>query len=282
MRPEKDTHPSQDGAPTTSPLARVTPTILIILMMTLAASPITDAIVTGPSSSAIVFATLFATLFVTTFTFPYVALGILAVGGALYVAIAPVSSRRRGIGVLIFGVLALWIVFTFAPPDSLSTLMQRLTTTQGEDNFRGSMQSAGWAIAGEYPFGVGLGQFSVVILQHGSFGALADLAHHRYLLTALVAEVRIFGTVGVFLMLAFILGAGVRRSLRQGYPPTLGVSMAIAGFAIQGFVDYLFYETASLVAFALILGLVAPSINGQTRPRSTVNLSLASSKRGTF
>lgn len=189
------------------------------------------------------------------------------IGGFAFLSLATLRSAKRWPVVAALGLLMVALAIAVAPSDSLATLTGRLTTAQGEDSYRGSLQVAGLAAVIREPLGLGLGEFEGYLRAEGGLGALAVLAHPHFLLLAVAVEVGVIGAVGFAMVVLGALAGWLRCEWRVGgaFTPDLGAAMALSGIVAQGAVDYFFYETASMVAFAVVL---AATVSRAWRGRS--------------
>lgn len=178
-------------------------------------------------------------------------------GGLLILAIVSGRSARSFSLASIFVVVVALGVILFSPGQSLDALFGRLTTQQGEDFYRTSLQAAGAEVISREPWGIGLGSFESYLYDNGGLGALVPLAHPHNLFLAVAVEAGLIGLTGFAILCAGAALSSVRLARRQApsWPVGVGGALATGGVIAQGFVDYFFYESASMVAVVVVLSL---------------------------
>ncbi|MBY6322224.1 MULTISPECIES: O-antigen ligase family protein [Nocardiaceae] len=199
---------------------------------------------------------------------------ILFVAIALLVALAvlAVKSPGRSLSLLAISSIGVLAVYLFTPPRVLEEFTLRFIQDQGGDVYRSSLQRAGWNLLVENPFGLGFGGF-VEALRSDSSRAYVALAHPHRLWTELGLELGWIGLVAICVLIGIALGRSLRTSLKQLNMSDLIAGACLAGFAVQGWVDYFFFETSNLVGFVFILAasLVGPlkRVAPRSRTRDT-------------
>jgi hypothetical protein len=176
---------------------------------------------------------------------------LIAAGVGIIIVLVKLGDRPlRLIGALLIAVSTGALLVSVLPRDSVMEFAERFITAQGGDALRQSLQLGGAALASDHPLGVGFGNFSTFVSQ-GTIVASQALAHSHNTFIQMTLDTGWLGGVG-FLVL---VGAAVVSGLTsRQYPIASVFAAALGGALVQLTQDFFFFETASLIFFALIVG----------------------------
>jgi hypothetical protein len=186
--------------------------------------------------------------------------------------------RVRTFGTLVGSGLAMvsacFLAYVLTPTAIREELLQRFAQDQGGDYARSWLQQAGLRILLENPWGIGFGNFREFATNGGAMAGRLILAHSHSLYIQIGLDYGWLGWAGFLTLVVYAVTRGLLRArIAECVGYSAGFVAALCGFMAQAVHDYFFFETASLVAFAvLVLGSLAPALTGDCRsdtPNST-------------
>jgi len=205
--------------------------------------------------------------------------GFLALGCGWLLLLA--FNVRRG-PVFVRGVIILLIfagaAYIAAPRSDLVKLEQRLSgahgSVRGEDQTRFALQKVGERALGEYPAGLGYGNFSNYLRANVRSEKIHIAFFHAHETPVQIGlDAGWLGLAGFLILWGWPIGLVIARG--SGGLSTVRASAcaaALGGLMAQGLFDYLFYEIAFLAFFAALVwgtwhALSVDSLRVKTRPR---------------
>jgi hypothetical protein len=154
------------------------------------------------------------------------------------------------------------VAWTLTPTATATEFLDRFLQEQGGDQLRWLLQAAGRGLLAHTPQGIGFGGFRAAAA-HGaiSVGTLV-LAHCHELFVQIGLDSGWLGLAGFVLLAAYAVLRGAWGAWTgQSSPYAVGFTGALLGVLLQGLNDYFFFETASVIAFALVvLGALAGNV----------------------
>ena len=177
-----------------------------------------------------------------------------AAAGLLFLLILHTRRPSALIGVLMIGAVVVGGAWAVTPAPSRTAFVERLTSDQGGDTTRRTLQESGLQAATDMPFGLGFGNFPDYLERYDRSPEVSlPFFHAHRTPTQLALDAGWVGFVGFFLLLLTPLWLMLRR-VCSGPVDSVGIgfSAALVVFLVQGWNDYLFHETA-FVVLALVL-----------------------------
>jgi hypothetical protein len=178
-------------------------------------------------------------------------------------ALLAIALTTAGVGLITY----------LAVPDNVWTeLADRFSQEPGGDLTRRTLQHAGRELMTSTPVGIGFGNFRDVVTGSGVAVGRTILAHCHELYVQIGLDLGWLGLAGFLLLVLGALSVGVRTAWAQPVSYAAAFTAALTGVLVQGFNDYFFFETASLVAFVVLLAgcLASASVPpGTTTQRRT-------------
>ncbi|UZG57431.1 O-antigen ligase family protein [Rhodococcus opacus] len=145
------------------------------------------------------------------------------------------------------------LLYSVIPAEVLSELLDRFDSTQGGDRVRYALEGAGQLMLQQHPLGIGFESFAIYT-RMGLPGATVALAHAHDLYVQVGLDGGWLGLAGFVLLASVALWRGTVAGLVSGGGATQGLFAAVLlGSLVQGVNDYFFFETGSLLFFALVI-----------------------------
>lgn len=175
---------------------------------------------------------------------------------AVGVVVLLLAQVRRPLALLgaAFAVAAIGVVpYLLTPPAVVAQLVARFRDTQGGDSLRSILQAAGRTLLMRNPQGIGVGGFQTAA-EAGTVASGTDVLYHCHqMYVQLGLDLGWLGLVG-FLLLVYAGVSSARHALSdRSVSVRTAFTAALIGSVLQGFNDYLFYETGWMILFGVIL-----------------------------
>lgn len=171
------------------------------------------------------------------------------------VALLQIRRPAGMLGVLTISLVVAGGAWLTTPVDYREAFIERLTTDQGGDNTRVVLQRTGWQAAAREPLGLGYGNFPDYLERYDRSPEVSlPFFHAHRTPTEFALDGGWIGFGGFALLFIVPLALVARRWRSRSLEPIgAGAAAAVVVFLVQGWNDYLLYETAFVV---LSFGLV--------------------------